>query len=438
MFSIIITVYNAEKIINKTINMIIKNCSNQLFEIIIVNDGSNDGTSKILNKFKNVNNITIINQENFGVSRARNIGIKNVNKDSEYITFVDDSDMISDNFIGEAKSIFEKYKNINLAMSPMLITKGNSSYDQSLNYRFNNNVEYVDILKNYNYIQYHIGGVVFKTDLFRNNNYEFNESLSYWEDAALINSIVLDQRYYGLIKNSMYYYDRNNKNSLSQIAWYSSSRYAYHIKENYLPLLNKSQTKYGEVIDYIQYLLALHYLEYLLEHNQKFIDKMKSNLSGEFKEYSKKLFKYIEFDIINKLNCSTRYKAFLYELKGKEYPYHLIHKKVRLLIHSYKKKKLLFSFSDDIGIFNNKVKISIYFGNKKISSAETKSDRKVTIFGNNVNDISLFIFETYIPKMLIIFGFKVKVMDLDSQNIIWIKSDSMFKRIIRRFYKKGE
>ncbi|MEB8372603.1 glycosyltransferase family 2 protein [Mammaliicoccus sp. FSL K6-3158] len=433
MISIIITVYNAENTINATINGIIKNCSNELFEIVIVNDGSQDDTFNILNKYKNVNNITIINQENQGVSKARNVGLKHVSKYSEYITFVDDSDMISGNFISEAKSFFENYKNINIAVSPILICKSESTYSHTLNYRFNNIKEYVDIIEDYHDIHFHIGGVVFRTSLFNNPEYKFNESISFWEDAALINTIILDQRYYGLLHNSNYYYDRNNTNSLSQIAWYSDARYTNHINTNYLPLITRSISKYGKVIDYIQYLITLHYLEYILEHNQKFINKMKNNLSKDFIDISKKLFENIDIKIIDQLKCPTRYKVFLYHLKGEVYPYHLRNNHIRLLIHHYKNKKILFSLSDDIGVSDDSSEITIYFRNKIQTKVISKRRRDVTIFGKKVNDLSLNNFEAKIPRRLILFGFKVKVKDLRNDNEIWIKSESLYKRLLRKF-----
>ena len=87
--SIIIPSYNSEKTIERAINSVItQNYSNK--EIIVVDDGSFDNTKTILSKY--VESINIVTTENFGVSRARNNGIKNAVGD--YIMFLDSDDYL--------------------------------------------------------------------------------------------------------------------------------------------------------------------------------------------------------------------------------------------------------------------------------------------------------------------------------------------------------
>ena len=71
-FSIIVPVYNVEKYIKKCINSIL-NQTYKNYEIIIINDGSTDKSKKILETYKKINNVKIINQTNKGLSVARNI-----------------------------------------------------------------------------------------------------------------------------------------------------------------------------------------------------------------------------------------------------------------------------------------------------------------------------------------------------------------------------
>lgn len=91
-FSLILPIYNEEKIIEKSLNQILKLQldSKNLFEIIIVNDGSSDSTSKILNKFKFNNNFKIIDHsKNYGYGRSLKTGISQSAYDNIFITDID-------------------------------------------------------------------------------------------------------------------------------------------------------------------------------------------------------------------------------------------------------------------------------------------------------------------------------------------------------------
>lgn len=90
--SIIVPVYNCEKYledcIQSLLNQTIKEC-----EFIFINDGSTDKSYHILNKYERVDKrIVVLNEDNQGVSVARNIGIEAAT--GEYIGFVDGDDWI--------------------------------------------------------------------------------------------------------------------------------------------------------------------------------------------------------------------------------------------------------------------------------------------------------------------------------------------------------
>ena len=97
--SVIVPCYNVEKYIEDCLASLIKQTFNDI-EIICVNDGSTDSTPQKLNAFSEIDRrIVVINQENKGLSGARNTGIKNAL--GEYITFVDSDDWISENYLGK-------------------------------------------------------------------------------------------------------------------------------------------------------------------------------------------------------------------------------------------------------------------------------------------------------------------------------------------------
>lgn len=95
--SIIIPVYNNEEYIERCIESIRKQIYKNL-EILIVDDGSTDNTSKIINKMAaDDERIIVFHQKNMGVSQARNIGLEHFTGD--YVMFVDGDDYIDANVI---------------------------------------------------------------------------------------------------------------------------------------------------------------------------------------------------------------------------------------------------------------------------------------------------------------------------------------------------
>ncbi len=97
LVSIIIPAYNVEKLLSQCLESLIAQTYGN-FEAIVVNDGSTDYTSQVCTKYAYKDpRIKIIEQENAGVSVARNVGIE-VAK-GEYITFIDADDWVEPNYL---------------------------------------------------------------------------------------------------------------------------------------------------------------------------------------------------------------------------------------------------------------------------------------------------------------------------------------------------
>lgn len=91
-FSIIVPVYNVESYLHTCLQSLV-NQTYPNFEIILINDGSTDNSRKICEEFKNkYTNIKLIDQENNGLSAARNTGLSYATGD--YILLVDSDDYI--------------------------------------------------------------------------------------------------------------------------------------------------------------------------------------------------------------------------------------------------------------------------------------------------------------------------------------------------------
>ncbi len=102
MISFIIPVYNAENMIDRCISSIINQTTDENYEIIVVDDGSVDGTVTRVKKYiKEHPQIHLVEKSNGGVSSARNVGIQNAK--GEYLIFCDADDSLSDDFFERIK-----------------------------------------------------------------------------------------------------------------------------------------------------------------------------------------------------------------------------------------------------------------------------------------------------------------------------------------------
>ena len=103
--SIIIPICNASKYLHECLKSIIAQTF-QNIEIICINDGSTDDSLEILKEFQNKDTrIIIINQQNQGVSAARNAGLEIVT--GKYIGFVDSDDTISTDYFQQLMNAVE-------------------------------------------------------------------------------------------------------------------------------------------------------------------------------------------------------------------------------------------------------------------------------------------------------------------------------------------
>ena len=105
MISVIIPLYNKEVYIKETIESVL-NQTFQSFEIIVVNDGSNDGGPAIVNAF-NDERIKLISTANGGVSSARNIGVAKSNY--EFVAFLDADDKWLPNHLENINNLIVLY-----------------------------------------------------------------------------------------------------------------------------------------------------------------------------------------------------------------------------------------------------------------------------------------------------------------------------------------
>lgn len=106
--SIIVPVYNVEQYLCKCIDSILMQTFKHL-QIILVDDGSEDLSGKICDKYEQKDKrIKVIHKQNGGLSDARNCGLDNAS--GEYVIFVDSDDYIEKDACAKLIEIASKYK----------------------------------------------------------------------------------------------------------------------------------------------------------------------------------------------------------------------------------------------------------------------------------------------------------------------------------------
>jgi glycosyltransferase involved in cell wall biosynthesis len=110
--STVIAAYNAERTIDQAIESALAQVC-QGHEIVVVNDGSTDGTGDILQKHRE--RVRIIDQVNQGAAAARNAGVANAK--GEYIAFLDSDDLWLPGKLDRMVAELERYPSASLAFS---------------------------------------------------------------------------------------------------------------------------------------------------------------------------------------------------------------------------------------------------------------------------------------------------------------------------------
>ncbi len=222
LISIIVPVYNVEKYLEDCINSIL-NQTYKNFELILVDDGSTDGSSYLCDKLKKIDNrIIVIHQYNQGLSAARNSGLEICS--GKFITFVDSDDMIDENYCYILLNSSLKF-DADISLVGYKCFKSNNELiaENCLNYEIEtiSNVEACKRLYSLNGVKYITAwGKLYKAELFNNIRFpvkkihedEFVNYILYYNANLIVNSNL-----------DLYFY-RENPNGISRIS-FSIKRY---------------------------------------------------------------------------------------------------------------------------------------------------------------------------------------------------------------------
>ena len=219
-FSIIVPVYNVANYIENCLNSLLDN-DRYDYEVILINDGSTDASSEICRDYaKHDQRIVLLEQNNQGLSAARNNGLDAAKGD--YIIFVDSDDWVDKAYLDIIDSNIKDgcdvcvfgYTNIN-------DTNGNRiDFRLTSGYFAGQNVGGAIIeLDKKGYLLHLAWNKVYRASLLK--NYRFETGVSYVEDI-IFNCSVFTNLKSVLLSSDYYYYYRSSFNSLTNNRYYDN------------------------------------------------------------------------------------------------------------------------------------------------------------------------------------------------------------------------
>lgn len=206
--SIVVPAFNTEAYLEQCLVSILMQTFKN-YEVIIVNDGSNDLTPEIANVFQHCDKrFKLISQKNGGLSNARNVGVKQAN--GEFITFIDSDDWIDENYIETLYNAIKK-NNCDIATAS-IIRKRQKSQKYRVHYKkekvYNSLQEKLDVCKVP--VCCYVWNKLYKAQLVKKVN--FKEGV-YFEDVIWTPQILELANGLVTVPNTVYWY-RVNQNSI--------------------------------------------------------------------------------------------------------------------------------------------------------------------------------------------------------------------------------
>lgn len=245
--SVVIPMYNDENTIIECLNSVLSQTYKD-FEIIVIDDGSNDGSYETVKDYiikSNIKNLTILKQNNRGPSVARNEGIKN--SKGKYIAFLDADDLWKRNKLEVQMRYLQEDKDLKLIGS---LTNNNTSEEKPkieyISFRrllFNNmfTTSTVMIEKEVLDKEY-----ITKVKSTRSEDYFLWLQIVKYHKAALLNISLAIYRDYKICFGKRYLYTRLIETEKGEL-W------------NYKELFKNNYYSSGKFVNYIWYILLYCY-----------------------------------------------------------------------------------------------------------------------------------------------------------------------------------
>jgi glycosyltransferase involved in cell wall biosynthesis len=250
MISVVIPMYNSSRTILRCLESVFNQKGNHCFEVLIVNDGSNDGCRKLVLDYISISNlnIRIIDKENGGAASARNLGLKEAK--GEWIAFLDSDDEWLPDKINIQMKILNDYPIIE-CLGGNLQNQKTKIFGIALN-----NLTKVYRWQLFLKVYPQTSTVIFKANILYKIGF-FDESLRFYEDGDFWLRLSKECEFW-FTPHDFVIYD-GGKNGFGENGL---SKNIYAMQASYIQILNKMYKK--NEIDFVTFILAktFSYIKY--------------------------------------------------------------------------------------------------------------------------------------------------------------------------------
>lgn len=211
LLSIITPVYNVKSYLNRCVESIL-NQSYDNIELIMIDDGSTDGSSILCDEWaKKDKRVVVIHKENGGVSSARNAGLGKAR--GEYLTFVDPDDFLAPDTYGSNMAFLLNHQEVDILQYPFCHYFNDNDIS---NYHKPSSTMLVgaeNIFKNWwsgSPLEYVIWNKIYKRDLWDDIHFNLGHIS---EDTCLVPRFVNNAHVIYISNQGLYYYQRAREES---------------------------------------------------------------------------------------------------------------------------------------------------------------------------------------------------------------------------------
>lgn len=253
LVSVIMPAYNSEKYIGKSIESVLAQ-DYEKFELIIVDDGSKDGTKSIVEQYaKNDIRIKLLEQANQGVSAARNKGLDTAT--GEYVAFLDSDDLWDADNLSVMVQATECTKSGLVCASMDIINADGTRQKANTAYK---DGELMDFVTNNNEIRFFwgVGSVIIRRDILEKYHIRFDRGIAIMEDIGFYIKIFAVTNLKAVPRVMAHYCKHDNSATTAAYnshKWEGSVEIFRHAEEYIKKYRPEWAEKYQKIWDYYAY-----------------------------------------------------------------------------------------------------------------------------------------------------------------------------------------